>query len=514
MQAHRLILLAALTLLGCKTEGRSVSDVEPASSSAAALVPEHRIDADGPGWRLRDGVFESIHEPLRIVPPPGWRIVVAEDTAHPGSAASVVLFKADDGDAALTFTTTVFDAASLTDFRRSRTEFSPSEAMTPLAPISLELFGERIDLDGFSKGQDSLFYGIRFIDALPLELWIHQDGDDLDALFAVAREGLAGVTLLSADERARLRATLEAEPHPQVLFGEDWSVRGGVFRDFAHGVRFTSSSSVWHMEVPNEPPPDANRRLIVTDRGRGIFGMLFVNEGFEGDAAAWHQQVVADAKLPGDRLRGPVEQRSLGAVEARVQTLDHRDTGRVLRLASFLHDGRACLFAVRSTSAIVGTSIAELDEVLAGLEVLDDLEPAEQSGERHVDVRVGFAITPPFDVTPELFNGDAPNVTGTVTKWSRDGEAVKVIIDGVYGAATSPAETLELFVIEVARELGVATPEIPVGMDEPVRIVGEYHGVRTEAAIGLRGQLLFAVWVVSPDSDRFAQAWASFELLD
>ncbi|PRQ02079.1 hypothetical protein ENSA7_55860 [Enhygromyxa salina] len=71
-------LFSSFVVAGCLHS--SASTPNPAPNDEATAAGEDALastypDADGPGWRVRSGVLETVHEGLRVRLPPGWSLV-------------------------------------------------------------------------------------------------------------------------------------------------------------------------------------------------------------------------------------------------------------------------------------------------------------------------------------------------------------------------------------------------------------------------------------------------------
>lgn len=83
MRAPSALLFTSVVALACAQPERPTPPPEdPAEQSdAAGSQARNRLQFQGDGrvWRVRGGVFESVHESLRVPPVPGWELILPID---------------------------------------------------------------------------------------------------------------------------------------------------------------------------------------------------------------------------------------------------------------------------------------------------------------------------------------------------------------------------------------------------------------------------------------------------
>ncbi|HLT39963.1 MAG TPA: hypothetical protein VK034_26965, partial [Enhygromyxa sp.] len=462
----------------------------------------------GPGWRIRANVFEGVHEPLRIEPLPGWRLV-ADDEIDPMISVSWGIGLVHDRHQIALY----FRRPPLVSSSAGALESGPMVEAAESAPAMIaEFAGQQVQFEAYT-GAAELIGATPRVHGHPLEIVGRYPNDgNRELMREHIREALAAIHVLDPGECGELRRDLERGASPRDLLGHDWSLRGDVYRNFEFAVRVRMSSPVLQVAAGVHAERLGNGvKLTFTDRGRRQRGELLAYHVDDTTPEAWHQHALGMFEHFDIDKHSPILRRQYGDATALVQQLENTREHWHVHIASVV-DGRQALIMVLESFAEPKSDLA----ALATLEIDDQLERSRTVGGRYFDGHGGFAIDPPLPVPARHSDGDSTAFFFSHTQWIHGDQRVAVLVQNWEPIAGPMSEQLRAWMeVAEAEAAGRNPPEwIELTTPQPGRqltwIDDEYHH---STALFVRDRTIYQLQVRSRGDRLFAQALASFELL-
>ena len=254
---HSLILLLA----GCASTPAPVA--EPTDEPAP---PPPLADTEGPGWRIRDQVFESAISGVRVRPSNGWRYAVELIRGRPGTELAMV-----DQDGAVALGLSSERAPGLSDAdAMAEIDEQLGESVTRLEEaLSVDFLGAPLRMKRFEAHGSHLAIGMRCASDTCVSL----------SLTSTSPEGLRNAAqalpeFVRMDEPAR--EALERELHqnaplPDRVYGYG-ALRGGTLIVYPLGFQLVFPRGIWEVEsLPGSPAMfEANERSSGTHVAVGV----------------------------------------------------------------------------------------------------------------------------------------------------------------------------------------------------------------------------------------------------
>ncbi|HHH28986.1 MAG TPA: hypothetical protein ENK57_11670 [Polyangiaceae bacterium] len=496
---------AALAQTGC----RAKEDEERANGAHVAATSE------------ADATTDVTDEALGFVlhhPGPGWKLLHREDaSALSGGAVAgglsphdvVGLVHAARLDGALT--AHVERVASLMPLTERKLTVGAKESEDGRQSLSFDvagnLSGVPLRFIGKAIARGELVYDV--------VAWAPAGGGH------VAAESKAFLEAFELRGKPRTTTIPASAPIGGDRVGEDFTLRGGVYRDFRLELRmdppegFTASAGS-HATAAH---PDA--RLLLRHDESGLVGLLVAKGVPDGGAQPLHEQLIAAAQKAVALEPGPTREGKLGGADAFMTEGRATVEGQATRyrLASVVHGEQGIALWTWSSP----TSMRVDPKLLAGLDgtlLLDIALPAvEATTSAYSDHRLGFTLTTPSGWAREDLTPPTLRDTGTLVRWDDDGRWIAVLAAALPGASARYPWMLAFLEQLLGDQLGrVARATGHRGADQ----LGGQHATRVswhaalqnvDALLTERDGIAYAVLTVDHDETSYDLVKRSFAFL-
>jgi hypothetical protein len=487
------------------------------------------LDADGPGWRVRGGVYRDAALGFALVPRGAWRVASRAELAPLGTHVHAGLLDELHG-ALLGFVAERAPGVQHGDYAEDarRKAIGPGHnSGTRQARIA----GREVELrrfalpspTGFADGTVRGVFAVFFEGERCFQVIGRYPATAEQSMGRSLPQGLASLQLLGEGEVRELAAVLLRERVDIESVGPGWCLRGGVFTDFRNGLRWTLPPGFWEVQSGAGGPGEPTLELY--ERNLGVRGWIRVDQGpaFAGEAG--HR--LAQEALNGGRLRvpaAPAARVTLGQLEGFASSCDLREQRTSVRALLVSGGNERCSVRL-CLRAPIETMERHAEPLAAAVRALSvypaQLTPTAMSGGVYSDARMGFELRAPradwrFGERPlDRFGPRAAEAQGVLVSFEgADGQ-------GVYAAAAwteagpdgidGPFATW----IPTALQSAVALPEGPPLLDErgelngvPCRFLSWTVGGRTvELALATRSRTAFAVAAVRTGAGDGPRAW-------
>lgn len=483
-------------------------------------------DASGPGWELRQGVFRSAPARLRIVSPKGWRVAVGRDLQSMNGDAEVGLIARNPER----YITVIAEPAPRMDeedfLRMTRDELSADlDSSTATSTEVLMVAGEKrpfIRLRSTNPPREFLhtaFYRSGL--AYQIEAWYA--GIDNSAAVSRVAAGLAAIELLDDQEADQLRGALEAEPDRQHEVGEGFSLRRGLYRNFADKWTWRKPAGFWRIQVgqsARERNPDAS--LFAHEPAKDL-SVMVISEPTEMDTASYTAAVRDDMALRLDSTPTEPNERALGEVHALIFDIDRAmRSGPVRhRVVTAVHQGTGLQILVWGAATRMQTQAKDVDAVIDGFRFVPDLQAVNQHARTYRDWRMGYSFDPGSngwhrqDETVASIASIAAHVS-----WRKGSSAMQVLALSIPDPQRDRAWSFDFLEQRVREALGTRTRGEPTRADVIVagepgrRLTWKRLFSRVDVYLARRDQTVYAILGVGLDSDAAAALPTRFDFLD
>jgi len=440
-QDHLYQVITWGSVAGTEADGSSFEEVWRAFSLIDGPVRGRQVtrtvaDTHGVGWRVSGGIFESAVYGLRLRPGGGWRVAIGAELDGINESAEVGLVRR-----APQLTVLMIPERAPTEDRAAIEQNLVTQTAAGLGPpcpdkdVSAMIGDDNVRLRCFSgPGGEPFeyFYGLVYHELFAIQIlaWLPTR---LDADVArLLREALAAVELLDRPTRARLSTELGALPDPQNRVGSSYSLRRGIYQDFAHGLSWTKPEGFWRLRVGDEARTLEQAALLSVEHpATGIWGMLLQTAAPADGPEAYHQAV--RGQLAGAATTATPRPQAAGAATALVSELRSTalDVPFVYRLATVVHGPRAYQLVLWGTPANVAAAGAELDAAIAGWSfTAAGLPMVTSTPGRYQDHRLGWSLTlPDKPWTFTDLTGDGVRALGSTVQWQH--EEVTIMISSL-----------------------------------------------------------------------------------
>jgi len=361
-------------------------------------------NADGVGWRLRAGVFESANYGFRLGEVQGWRVLVGDELRLLSPDAEIG-YHHQQTESYVIFILEKAAGVVRDDFLAGLRQGVALDLGVTASARSLvfETAGTRREYQLLEPGHSnplplSYLYDAWFEEDICLQVlaWrasaIEQaEGDPFATVFGA-------LEFLSPAELERLHAELAGLSASQDYVGRESSLRDGVFRDFANDFEWViPQTGLWTVlagQAAREQNEDA--RLAFESKVSGLFGELIVEHDVGLDSAEYHEAALALMGFDGASASGDEPERvMLGEVEARTSLFDTEEEGMLLRWHV-----TTCMWGDHALQIVLWgardnlTRTQELAKaVRAGLRLHPSgLEATRRTGARYIDDRMGYEL--------------------------------------------------------------------------------------------------------------------------
>jgi hypothetical protein len=480
-----------------------------ARSSARAPI----VDADGVGWRIREGRYESALSELRVRPSAGWRFVIGTELEQLGSDSEIVLLH----DQRNVYVALVVERVSK-DRREAlaqtaRQLFDTARTAPATETFKREIAGRSVEFRRYDESPLGYVHGVYVGDEAIIQLTIWyplrlagEAATPLDELFA-------GIEELPADERKQLRQTLLGSAENQPQFSKDRAYRAGVFLDYEHRLRWTKPPGFWQINSfarAAEHSKETVLRAAELDLGIYVAIEAFPSEAEAGDALT---NIIAGHELL-SREVAVINGLSIYLAT----TVDHSSTPPTSYQIAAARRGDLMIVNTASSTDDSPAHRQAMTAAVAGLEFDVDLERTTVDDGVYHDLQHGFSFTIPAGL-------DRPEVTNLgvaqVAAWTQGKqELVSIFIIGV--AHTDDEEWVTSYFEQILRDR--LSAQFPIG--KPTRSEGKLgvhparhlswkqDGGSVSADIVVRGPVVHCLLYVNLSDEQIQTVQSSWSLLE
>ncbi len=240
----------------------------------------------------------------------------------------------------------------------------------------------------------------------------------------------ASIRFLADEENAALRAEMSQGPDNQNRVGTDFSLRRGVYRDFAHGLVWHKPAGFWRIAVGQQArTSNKAASLFIEEAALGIFGLLIIEPSTGLTGPAYHALVqkaafpgvpelkTQDIKVDGKPANKSEALREINGIKLRYQAL------------SWVHGRHAFQFLFWGIPEAMQSATKAIDAARSGLRLPGRTLRAEANeGATHLDHRFGYRFSPPkegwsmTDLTPPELRS-----IGQVLDWKKGNKHVLLV---------------------------------------------------------------------------------------
>lgn len=365
-------------------------------------------DQHGVGWRIRGGVFESAACRFRAAAAEGWRPIVGERLAavntdaefgmtHPATESYLaVLVEAAPADREAAF------------HEHAREDLVERAGGAVKEAGTFEVGGVKRQ---FVATESSGGFHARFLQATWMEggffyrvmTW-HPVQDRKKAMKALPA-ALACIRVLTPADAGRIGKEIRALPDPEADVGLHYSLRCGVYRNYAFGIEWEKPARGWWSVAAGQQARERvegaeaglgeSVKFSAVEKSSGVLCGMSLERHAGSDARAYHREVVGaiNAALDDATATAAPEVDIYGisaqvtVVDGCAQTLDLR-----YHVATFVGDGIAGRLVIWGVKGQVEAGAAAVKDALAGWRYLGTLKPFEVVDGRFVDHRMGWSL--------------------------------------------------------------------------------------------------------------------------
>jgi hypothetical protein len=511
----------------------SVNDLEPALDAFEILPGEVKgrrstvttRDTSGPGWRVKDGRFESALTGIGVQPTEGWRVVVGAELTTMSEDAEVGLSHRQPDIYAVVITeSTPKEGAEqlLQTVRQQLLDDTP--AVGEIRSVQLDFWGKPRTFTQFQSNMPFEFNHIAFNErGMTVQVLGWYATGTREAALVELQKGLSSVTLASEEERKRLEEELLAVPDQQNAVGPTYSLRRGVYRDFGNGVVWRRPRGFWRIITGDEARSrNADAALWLEEPRLGLYGVVIVEDVIAQSPAEYHDAVIANMRAAGNMDLRPSPGMTIGGLPAQGTEGPSQIDGLLLhhRAATQVRGNKALQVMFWGTREDMEKGRATTEAVTTGFQFKPGLQPVEKRPGRYVDHRMGFSLKPPAgldfkDHTP----GNLQSV-GTVVAW--EGKSRAVVVMALCGLAEGQDEQwFSAFVEQIAKEqFGKLMRDAPERTKTTVQGIEASHLTytnlleRADLITFTRDRTLYSLITVGKGKDTLEQTLPTFKLVD
>jgi hypothetical protein len=478
-------------------------------------VKEPITHADGVGWRIREGRYESALSGLQVSLPEGWRYMIGAELELLASDAEIVFLR----QASSTYFALTVERVSKDRLEPlaalSRRLFEEQHGAPASEPFTREIAGQEVELRRYRQAPFEYVHGVYVGDEAitQLSVWYPQGlaegvGESLDEVFA-------GFAALPAKQRQALRQELLAAPPRQRNFAATRAYRAGEFLDYENRLRWTKPPGFWRLDGFDKALQHSQETVLFAQEIElGVYAALEAFDAGTSDPAA-----TLAALIEGDELLSRDTVEVDGLTVHRAQVIDRRQSPPMSYDMAVTRRGERMISMIAWAADDSPERRKAMAAAIAGLDYDPNLEQTELEGGVYTDVRYGFS----FRLPPGMFG--SPELTdlglGRVAAWSMGKqELVSMVITGA--ANTDDEQWVSSFFEQVLRdrvgaEHALGTPERSAGKLGPftARHLSWEQGFEELAAdIVVRDSVVYCLLYANLPEAKIATVRDSWALLE
>ncbi len=400
--------------------------------------------AEGVGWRVRDGVFESAVSGMRAKPADPWRLLIGDDLARVNADADIGLAHVNPDVYVVLISERAPPAENRAAFANQVRAAIQGDRGEPHVARFVDHELEMMRVTATTGVKFEYLHGLHYAGDRVTQVlaWFH--AADRDRAMKVLPTGLAGVSEMPEAETTALLAELGQRRDTQVAIGPGYSLRSGVYRSFANGWQWTKPPGLWTIRSGDAARAfNAVAELVMVENARNLYSLV-IPAKLEGRTPREFHAVAA-----GELGGKTVDTRTVGT--ATVTTIDPAGNDAMnLRydVATIANNEVALQIVTWGMNPDMDRSRAAIDALIAGVAIAPMTTSQRENGE-YRDLRFGFAVREPG--VGFAFDDQTPTETGAITTfvtWTK-GLSAMVGVVGVYFATVSePDEAWTLDYLE------------------------------------------------------------------
>ena len=364
-------------------------------------------DADGVGWRQREGVFESALIGVRLEPKGPWRVVVGPELNQVSDTADVGLIVSEPDTYC---TVTVYEGIDPSDeslVANCNRAWAEDREAEPIGDaIEMGVLGTKVSLlpYAFNVGISMRFlHGCVVVGNSLFEIDAWSVEATADEAFKALPEALAGLSLLEDKERSNLEAELLRSMDPEFALGEGFALREGTYTDYLHGFSVTKPKEFWHFRAGAEARASGDAVRLAAHKLESdllVFIEAAPSNGVDQKTAHATSLVEGWGLFDSADDIPPVREVEIGGRSFTTTELwfpgGDRDDFVTLRVMTAVVDGKRYELAARSDEAGVGAYEGSL-AALWGSVSFDVPAAIDVDSKRYRDAWIGFELRSPGD---------------------------------------------------------------------------------------------------------------------
>jgi len=504
------------------------------------LLPHggRRADADGPGWRVREGVYRDAALGFELDPRGPWRVALGSELG-PLAGHSHVGLVDEQHDAQLAVVVERAPASERGAHAEDHRRAALGEAFGS-GELDVSAGGRRVTLrlatvpalPGTPDVTRQLAVGVLFEEDLCVQLIARHPAANADRMTKSLEQALASVRVLDGEQRRSLALELQALPPALDAVGKGWALRGRTFTHFSHGLRWTAPAGFWEV-IGGEgvDPSQPGEVAQLHERQSGLWGTIVAVAAGGLDTQAWHAAETERLLAHGQGDDGAPVEVQLGDLAGRLSWGELKDgSGWSAVLASCVRDDTAVALLLRGPPDPFSAASRTALSAVSALEISSSaLPPTEMAPGSYVDLRLGFALESPdptwsFQESKlDRYGPSAAAADGVLAGFEASaGRGVYVAAAWTQAGQGTEDSLLGPFIPSGLRLLA-QLPERPADEDlpatfrgRPSRLLAWREGERRiEVALLWRGRTAVALCAVAGPGDPPPRQWlAGFRLLE
>ena len=366
-------------------------DRQPRARSRVGIEDDYGFD-----WIIKDNVYSNASFGFRLIPANGMRLMGRDELMQINNAADAGLVSSQPATYHMYLVEKTKDdliGKLISDWEKemgvdssgvqeAAVEFAGQDARQRVYH-DIEIEGILFDWTWTYFLRDGVLY--RYISWWP-------SSDRKDAL-PVFEKSLNQLSWLNGDQQRSLQQELSLLDANNAV-GADYSLRNGVFRDFAGGYTYTLPSGLWKANAGDAAlTENPECRLDIGKSDEGIYLQLIPEKDLDMSAEEYHRAILANFEVAADT---PIEEAKSGTLDLKLSSFDTEHDGISLtwRLASAVRDNRyvqLLAWAVKDNESQLNHRLSEL---LQGLSLPENSPQAVKRTSHAIqDYRLGYQMS-------------------------------------------------------------------------------------------------------------------------
>lgn len=396
----------AFQLFGGATSNKFANvdrDIEAIAASftlAKDRQPQARVrdsieDDYGFDWIIEDDVYSNGSFGFRIDPDDGMRLMGRDELSQINNAADAGLVssnpatyhlylaeKTQDSLVGQLFTDWEQEMGIDThDGQETAVEFA-GQAARQRSYYDVEIEGNLFDFIWTYFSRDGVLY--RYVSWWP--------SADRKAALPVLEKSSTQLSWLNADQQRAIEQKLSVLDANNAV-GADFSLRNGVFRDFAGGYTYTLPSGLWKANVGDAAVAEnPDHRLGIIKADEGIYLSIIPEKDLDTSAEEYHRLLLANFEAAADT---PIKDIKSGTLDIKLSAFELQQ-GQLpfsYRLATVVKDNRFVQLVAWALKENKSQLDARLEELVGGLRIPEAPAEAEKRQATAItDNRLGYQV--------------------------------------------------------------------------------------------------------------------------